>query len=184
MPEHIRDGWAKTRPPDPPYRWWWRLRDWLWCQVTWPWQVRLLKREGFHRTGWMTWEVGPNDPPPGAATHLLPSVPPGIQPPPPSYPWARRDHNVLGDIQKMMQIARDGHLFARPDLEFRCTGDVLAAIQSMQRRAVEEGSIHLITSIGTEVPLLSAVHIIEDPDLPPGAWQLWENGKLIRSGTI
>ena len=33
----------------------WRLWGWL----TWPWQVRQLKRHGFRRVGWMTWESGP-----------------------------------------------------------------------------------------------------------------------------
>lgn len=32
---------------------WWRL----WQTVTWwPWQVRVLRKAGFVRTGWRTWE--------------------------------------------------------------------------------------------------------------------------------
>lgn len=34
----------------------WRMRVWL----TWPWQVREMKRCGFRRVGWMTWEAPPD----------------------------------------------------------------------------------------------------------------------------
>jgi hypothetical protein len=43
-------------PPEPLVPWWtlawWRLQAW----VTWPWQVRVLRKAGFVRTGWRTWE--------------------------------------------------------------------------------------------------------------------------------
>jgi hypothetical protein len=35
---------------------WW-VRSWL----TWPRHARQLKRAGFRHTGWMTWEIGPDD---------------------------------------------------------------------------------------------------------------------------
>jgi len=31
--------------------------------VTWPYWTRQLRRAGFRRTGWMTWEAGPDDAP-------------------------------------------------------------------------------------------------------------------------
>lgn len=47
------------RPPDPAVPWW-LLAVWrFWGLVTWPAQARQLKREGFRRTGWRTWEAGP-----------------------------------------------------------------------------------------------------------------------------
>ncbi len=46
----------KPLPPEPVIppltRLRWRLRDYL----TWPWDIRKLKRAGFRRVGWMTWE--------------------------------------------------------------------------------------------------------------------------------
>jgi hypothetical protein len=33
------------------------LAWWLWELAAWPWTVRELKRAGFVRTGWRTWEV-------------------------------------------------------------------------------------------------------------------------------
>lgn len=37
----------------------WSAYQW----ITWPWQVRQMKKNGFRRTGFMTWETGPeNDP--------------------------------------------------------------------------------------------------------------------------
>jgi hypothetical protein len=36
--------------------WWMRAWWTLWANVTWPWEARKLKREGWHRTGWRTWE--------------------------------------------------------------------------------------------------------------------------------
>ena len=30
----------------------------VWVYLTWPGQVRQMKRAGFRRTGWMTWETG------------------------------------------------------------------------------------------------------------------------------
>jgi hypothetical protein len=33
----------------------------LYSLVTWPYQVMQFKRAGFRRTGWMTWETGPDD---------------------------------------------------------------------------------------------------------------------------
>jgi hypothetical protein len=48
------------RPPEPHIPWpveiFWRLYEF----VTWPAAVRQLKRAGFRRTGWMTWESGPD----------------------------------------------------------------------------------------------------------------------------
>lgn len=31
----------------------------LYGLITWPYYVRKLRRAGFRRTGWMTWESGP-----------------------------------------------------------------------------------------------------------------------------
>jgi hypothetical protein len=37
-----------------------RMLDWAWYVwgewVTWPWQVHQLRKAGFVRTGWRTWE--------------------------------------------------------------------------------------------------------------------------------
>lgn len=47
---------AKQRPPKPlvPLRT--RLAWRLWAYLTWPRDVRQLKRAGFRRTSWMSWE--------------------------------------------------------------------------------------------------------------------------------
>jgi hypothetical protein len=50
---------AKQPPPEPLVRLPTRVAWWLWAYLTWPWQVRQLKREGFRRVGWMAWESGP-----------------------------------------------------------------------------------------------------------------------------
>lgn len=51
---------GKERPPEPAVPWW-VLAAWrAWAVVTWPAQARQLKRAGFRRTGWMTWESGPD----------------------------------------------------------------------------------------------------------------------------
>lgn len=181
---------GKPRPPDPPYRWWWRLRDTLWSWITWPWQVALMKREGFRRVGWMSWEVTPLSPAEDAAAQrragLLPLAPDEparyFHDPDPIYPWAQPDADVIGDIRRLAWAAE--HLPERRHLELRCTGDVLQALQAMQRRARYLQSPSLVTGTGTILPLTSEVHIIEDPDLDPGTWQLWENGKLTRSGSL
>jgi hypothetical protein len=50
---------GKPLPPEPHVPrlvlLWWQVRE----LVTWPLAVRELKRAGFRRTGWMTWEAGP-----------------------------------------------------------------------------------------------------------------------------
>jgi len=38
----------------------------IWIAISWPWQVRRLKREGFRRTGWRTWEYRPEEKKPEA----------------------------------------------------------------------------------------------------------------------
>jgi hypothetical protein len=46
-------------PPEPP---WLLSASWrIWELITWPLTIRALKRAGFRRTGWMTWESGPED---------------------------------------------------------------------------------------------------------------------------
>jgi hypothetical protein len=51
----------KPLPPEPRGSWLlgasWRAYE----LATWPLTVRALKRAGFRRTGWMTWETGPED---------------------------------------------------------------------------------------------------------------------------
>ena len=32
---------------------------WIW--ITWPFSVREMKKAGFRRIGWMTWETGSDD---------------------------------------------------------------------------------------------------------------------------
>jgi hypothetical protein len=177
----------KHRPPEPSYPWWWRLRDRVFMYVTWPWAVHRMKQQGFTRVGWMSWATGPL-PRVDTTRHEYPRRPPleympeGIFSAPPSYPWATPDADVLGDLQAL--VRRFAALPARRDLELRCTGDVLAALQAMQRNAVEQGSVNLVTHTGIEIPLVSSVHIIEDDRLPPGTWELWENGQRIRNGQI
>ena len=51
----------KPLPPEPAVPLLTRLRWWAWSYLSWPWQVRQLKRAGFRRTGWMTWESGPTE---------------------------------------------------------------------------------------------------------------------------
>jgi hypothetical protein len=40
--------------PAPP--WWSRLYWRAWGWYHWPADVRMMKREGWHKTGWRTWE--------------------------------------------------------------------------------------------------------------------------------
>jgi hypothetical protein len=54
--------------PEPPERTvpLWVIAVWrAWETVTWPRTARQLKRAGFRRTGWMTWESGPDGGPDG-----------------------------------------------------------------------------------------------------------------------
>ena len=47
---------GKPLPPEPLVPWW-TLTAWrAWALITWPRDVRKLKREGWRRTGWMQWE--------------------------------------------------------------------------------------------------------------------------------
>jgi hypothetical protein len=41
----------------------WPVLIWsrVWTYLSWPWQVRQMKRYGFRRVGWMTWETGPSE---------------------------------------------------------------------------------------------------------------------------
>lgn len=32
----------------------------VWTYLSWPWQVRQMRRSGFRRIGWMTWETRPD----------------------------------------------------------------------------------------------------------------------------
>lgn len=58
----MNTGWPRSfqlhlKPEPPKLPWRVRVRSFVWHQVTWwPWQVRLLKRGGFRRTGWRKWE--------------------------------------------------------------------------------------------------------------------------------
>ena len=51
-----RGLWAKTPPEGLLIPWWRAPFAWAWSYITWPAQVRMMKRYGFHRTGWMKWE--------------------------------------------------------------------------------------------------------------------------------
>jgi hypothetical protein len=54
---------AKPVPAEPRVPWPVVLAWYVWGYLTWPWQARQLKREGFIRTGWMRWEhPGCHDP--------------------------------------------------------------------------------------------------------------------------
>lgn len=54
--------YGKQLPPEPDIRLRTRVIWWLWCHLTWPFEVRKLKAEGFRRVGWMEWEYdGGND---------------------------------------------------------------------------------------------------------------------------
>jgi hypothetical protein len=45
---------GKPSPPEP--MWIARAAWWLRVQITWPFEVHRLKRAGFRRVGWQTWE--------------------------------------------------------------------------------------------------------------------------------
>jgi hypothetical protein len=45
--------------PEPAGSWLSRWGWWAWGILTWPATVRELKRHGFRRTGFMTWDTGP-----------------------------------------------------------------------------------------------------------------------------
>ena len=47
---------GKPLPPEPRIPWWVRAAWWVQTTATWPFEVRKLKREGFRRIGWRTWE--------------------------------------------------------------------------------------------------------------------------------
>jgi hypothetical protein len=47
-------------PPEPEVPRLARACWWLYSIVTWPLYVRQLKQMGFRRTGWMTWDSGPD----------------------------------------------------------------------------------------------------------------------------
>jgi hypothetical protein len=55
---------SKPLPPQL-YPWYRRATADIWTWISWPWQARTLKRHGFTRTGWMTYELGPDDVCPG-----------------------------------------------------------------------------------------------------------------------
>lgn len=50
---------AKQPLPEPTLPWWVRAACIAWETLTWPVTARRLKAAGFRRTGWMTWESGP-----------------------------------------------------------------------------------------------------------------------------
>lgn len=54
---------AEHGKPLPPPLWpWWARTGWrVWEWITWPLETRCLKRAGFRRTGFMTWEYPPED---------------------------------------------------------------------------------------------------------------------------
>ena len=63
----------KPLPPDRMVSWPALIAMRVWTYLSWPWQVREMKRYGFRRVGWMTWETGPDEQPVKAA---VPSPPP------------------------------------------------------------------------------------------------------------
>ena len=51
-----------AKAPLPPLYPWYRVAAaHVWLYVTWPRTVREMKRLGFRRIGFMTWEAGPDD---------------------------------------------------------------------------------------------------------------------------
>ena len=51
-----------AKNPPPPLKPWWYIAGLrAWTYLTWPRQVRQMKRAGFRKTGFMTWELGPGD---------------------------------------------------------------------------------------------------------------------------
>lgn len=50
----------KEHLPEPYVPWWNRMVWSFWIWVTWPIYVRELKKMGFKKVGWMTWEAGPD----------------------------------------------------------------------------------------------------------------------------
>jgi hypothetical protein len=52
---------AKQRPPKPLVSLRTRLAWRLWAYLTWPRDVRQLKRAGFRRTSWMSWRDAAED---------------------------------------------------------------------------------------------------------------------------
>jgi hypothetical protein len=52
----------KPLPPEPAVPLLTRLRWQAWSYLTWPRDIRQLKRQGgWRRTGWMQWESGPQE---------------------------------------------------------------------------------------------------------------------------
>lgn len=51
-----------AKDPLPPLYPWYQIAAMrAWTYLTWPMTIRELKRAGFRRTGFMTWETGPPD---------------------------------------------------------------------------------------------------------------------------
>jgi hypothetical protein len=51
-----------SKDPLPPLSpWYVRAALDIWTYLSWPLQVREMKRLGFRKTGFMTWELGPED---------------------------------------------------------------------------------------------------------------------------
>ncbi len=54
-------GTCSSGCPAPPSLPWLARAGWkAWDIIIWPLTARQLKRSGFRRTGWMTWEAGPD----------------------------------------------------------------------------------------------------------------------------
>jgi hypothetical protein len=51
---------AKPLPPEPRVPWLLRASWRAYELITWPLSTRALRQAGFRRTGWMTWESGPD----------------------------------------------------------------------------------------------------------------------------
>lgn len=52
---------SKPEPGEPRVPRWMLLALRLWDLARWPADVRRLKQAGFYKTGFMTWESGPED---------------------------------------------------------------------------------------------------------------------------
>lgn len=152
----------------------WRVCDWL----TWPLQVRELKRAGFRRTGWMKWEAGPvSSEVRERVTALLVDMGGQLiadtkarQPIPADLaarvmPWDDPQHDVLADIREAMKLAEQ--LPPRPELH--CALDVVSALLDLPAPAYDP-------------PL--GIDVIADGDMPLGRWELREGGTVIDSGRL
>ena len=66
--------------------------------------------------------------------------------------------------------------------EFRCHPDVYLALRDAAPPPLGEWSI--AGAVGSPVGLYGSADIVVNPDLGSGNWELYENGQILKSGSL